>query len=152
MKIRSDFVTNSSSSSFILGFTSEEAAEKELAMETAITDEEKKTVLFDCKRSGFVPFAEIEEEARDLIESDAFLDAKIYHSWREHYDKYADWCDSPECAQLEKDVYAEKYEEFKKSAEGKEVFSIVEYDDHCNYKLESALYHLQCTVLAINCH
>lgn len=150
MKIRSDFVTNSSSSSFILGFTSEEAAEKELAMETAITDEEKKTVLFDCKRSGFVPFAEIEEEAKESIESDASYYA--YYAWREQYDKYADRCDSPEFAQFEKDVYAKKYEEFKKSAEGKEVFSIVEYDDHCNYKLESALYHLNCTVLAINCH
>ena len=150
MKIRSDFITNSSSSSFILGFTSEEAAEKELALETAITDEEKKTVLFDCKRSGFVPFAEIEEEAREFIESNASYYA--YYAWREQYDKYADRCDSPEFAQFEKDVYAKKYEEFKKSAEGKEVFSIISYDDHCNYKLESALYHLQCTVLAINCH
>ena len=150
MKIRSDFVTNSSSSSFILGFTSEEVAEKELAMETAITDEEKKTVLFDCKRSGFVPFAEIEEEARELIESDAYHDA--YYVWREHYDKYAERCDSPEFAQFEKDFYAKKYEEFKKSVEGKEVFSIISYDDHCNYRLESALYHLECTVLAINCH
>jgi len=150
MKIRSDFVTNSSSSSFILGFTSEEAAEKELALETAITDEEKKTVLFDCKRSGFVPFTEIEEEARELIESDAYHDA--YYVWREQYDKYAERCDSPEFAQFEKDFYAKRYEEFKKSVKGKEAFSIVEYDDHCNYKLESALYHLNCTVLAINCH
>lgn len=147
MKIRSDFVTNSSSSSFILGFTSEEAAEKELALETAITDEEKKTVLFDCKRSGFVPFAEIEEEARESIKSDAF-----YYAWRKHYDKHDDWCNSPEFAQFEKDIYAKKYEEFKKRAEGKEVFSIISYDDHCNYRLESALYHLECTVLAINCH
>ena len=150
MKIRSDFVTNSSSSSFILGFTSEEAAEKELALETAITDEEKKTVLFDCKHSGFVPFTEIEEEARELIESDAYHDA--YYVWCEHYDKYAERCDSPEFAQFEKDFYAKRYEEFKKSVKGKEVFSIVEYDDHCNYELESALYHLNCTVLAINCH
>lgn len=147
MKIRSDFVTNSSSSSFILGFTSEEAAEKELALETAITDEEKKTVLFDCKRSGFVPFTEIEGEARESIKSDAF-----YYAWRKHYDKHDDWCNSPEFAQFEKDVYAKKYEEFKKRAEGKEVFSIISYDDHCNYRLESALYHLECTVLAINCH
>lgn len=150
MKIRSDFVTNSSSSSFILGFTSEEAAEKELALETAITDEEKKTVLFDCKRSGFVPFDEIVGEARESIESDVSYYA--YYTWRENYDKYAERCDSPEFAQFEKDIYAEKYEKFKKSAEGKEVFSIISYDDHCNYRLESALYHLNCTVLAINCH
>ena len=50
-----------------------QSLKKELALETAITDEEKKTVLFDCKRSGFVPFAEIEEEARDLIESDSYF-------------------------------------------------------------------------------
>ena len=139
MKIRTDYVTNSSSSSFILGFTSEENIQNELL------DGFPKwagkyfyTVIRDVQSERLLNKDEVIAKAREEL-----LWKARYEVRNEYQRKYdTSYRDAWEYADTErgKEAVAAKInhyiENIIKDMDGKSVFVEVEYDDYCNGELE----------------
>lgn len=137
-KIRTDYVTNSSSSSFVLGFKSEET-------------------MLDELKAGFPNWAldslgivarDAEEE--DKLTAEDVLDYMKDKLWWEakwkaksEYERYGhdaseawEYAESEEGKKRIAEIQEEYIEALKEDLAGKNVFVIVEYDDHCNSELE----------------
>lgn len=138
MKVRSDFVTNSSSSSFILGFKNANTFDKEIYKYDFLKKDDLDQIIFDCKRriesSGFRTIDEMIEDYdwyfKDISEweADEFYVNKHNLRWANQ----KEWENDKELVTLRDSIYNEIIGRVRERAKGKSVFIDVEYYDHCD--------------------
>lgn len=155
MKIRTDYVTNSSSSSFIVGFKNEDSVEQALRNELYL-GARFDTVLNDVKRNRIT-----KEEALHEFKDEMYWDARyiLEHEYERKlgWHNFYDWIEKPE-NKIEFDKAVNErldvwFEEFKQKIEGLGYLALVEYDDHCNGDLEHEIMPmLDCTIQRFSHH
>lgn len=132
MKVRTDFVTNSSSSSFILGFTSEDSIKHELFdgfPEWALDRIE--TVLSDVLSAERITKDDVLKEIEEYLEwHEAYCIAFNLQREMQGFDKAIEYLETPEGKRRVEEQIKKKIEEYKKKIEGKDIFVEVEYSDN----------------------
>ncbi len=156
MKVRYGFVTNSSSSSFIVAFNNTDEMSK-------IAFEYRERIVNDIMN----PKNQISvEKALDYFESGCYC--SIYYNIKEAireekefgYDKYAEWLkwEKEHESEIEEKVQMEmnkQKEELRKEIEGKKILSIISYSDDESEEeaiLEQYCYDMECCYAALNFH
>jgi hypothetical protein len=157
MKIRQDFVTNSSSSSFVVAFNDEESIRPELESEASLYRYVDR-VLRDIK-ANHITKEEALHEFKDKMERNIRFDIENYIECKMRctYSEFVDWKRKPENAtsidRAVKERLSDEFEKFKEKLEGMDYIALVEYDDHCDCELEQEIMpRLGCTVQRFNHH
>lgn len=133
MKIRTDFVTNSSSSSFILAFKDESTMVKELLDD--YTGGELETILRDVLNAdNHRSKEEILEEYRDYAEWEIrwsahnYFQRKLGLNWSDSYDYCKEHPDEVE--EYTQKKLNEAMKELEDNLDGMGLIAMVEYEDH----------------------
>lgn len=147
MKIRTDYVTNSSSSSFILGFNSKEEISEKLMSELPSywSLATIQSVISDVEEG-----IATKEAATDLISQDVEYSNICFngtHLW------YMSW-DERRSEEVQEFIQ-EEINERSKELDEYDVISIVEYEDHTDIGSElehNIMPYLDCTIRRISHH
>lgn len=156
MKIRTDYVTNSSSSSFIVGFKDENSIEEQLRNEIYAVGRFD-TILNDVKRNRIS-----KAEALHIFRDEMYFDAEwtLQNEYERKvigYQNFYDWLkdhrNREEFYQKVNDRLDVWFEEFKQKLDGLDYFALVEYEDHSNGDLEHEIMpRLECTIQRFSHH
>lgn len=170
MKVRGDFVTNSSSSSFILGFSSEKEIRKELEQEGLFSscrgygrDEEDddfnplERVYADCIEAEVMTIDQVLDRARDALEYEVMYDVEedMYPNYRDRYAHRGE----PEFVEACEKEMERRLKEIRKNTEQvrpkQTVFVEVTYSDHSREGSElehDIVPYLKCCVQRFSWH
>lgn len=157
MKIRLDFVTNSSSSSFMVGFKDENSIEENLKKEPRLY-RHLNEVLRDIKENKVTKEEaldifrdEIEWDARDQVREELTKEKVFWY--RDFYEWYKDRSNAEEFESKVKKLVDEWSEEFKEKIDGYGYLAVVEYDDSIDDDLEYyVMPYLDCTIKRFSHH
>lgn len=127
-KVRNGFVTNSSSSSFILGFKDEDNIAKTLADDDTCGYFE--TIYHDCLESEKMDIETMLNNCREDIYWDAFYDLEYSLENRMNWDEIFEFTKTNEFKKFVEEETDKRINELRKDAEGKSIFVEVEYEDH----------------------
>lgn len=159
MKIRCDYVTNSSSSSFIVGFKSENDIDSQLKESMVKCDSiyRYNDVLRDIKNHKIT-----KEYALEIFKDEVRWDVEFYleDSYEDKlggYTNFVKWIKKKENKKEFDDAVNSKvdelYKRFKEKIDDYEYLAEVEYDDHTDGDLEHEIMpHLDCTIKRFSHH
>lgn len=153
MKTRCDYVTNSSSSSFILAFENEDSIRTELANEN--TDGHLEKIYKDVMSAERYSKEKILEEYRDDIYYEVKWQVEEYfeRTMRMSYKEVRELEKSDMFKTMVEKEIQSRLDVLAKKMEGNSVFVMVEYDDHCNSELEHHIMpYLNCCMERISHH
>lgn len=152
MKIRKGFVTNSSSSSFILGFTSEENIKKELEAEDL--KEYFDEVLEDVMRATKLTKDEILEGYSKEIYYDTLWD--LEYRLDVPYDKKFEIRETKEFQDKLNKAITDRVSELEEDMQGYSVFVEINYSDEDGLRYSTLEHHvapnMNCCLAAISHH
>ena len=146
MKIRTDFVTNSSSSSFILGFKDEDSIKCIVDELSMLSEEEKEEVISNIENNIIS-----KEKAAEF-----FIENQWTSNWEFNGKRYWDL--------TKEEIHSKEYEKFIEDKKnelkndlmnkmGDKIISLVKYDDHVNSMMEhEVMPSLSCTIERISHH
>lgn len=152
MKIRKGFVTNSSSSSFILGFTSEENIKKELEAENL--KEYFDEVLRDVTRGIRLTKSEILEEYSEEIYYDTLWE--LENRLDVPYDKKFEIRETKEFQNKLNKAITDRVSELEEDMQGYSVFVEINYSDEDGLRYSTLEHHvapnMNCCLAVISHH
>ena len=146
MKIRTDFVTNSSSSSFILGFKDEDSIKCIVDELSMLSEEEKEEVISNIENNIIS-----KEKAAEF-----FIENQWTSNWEFNGKRYWDL--------TKEEIHSKEYEKFIEDKKnelkndlmdkmGDKIISLVKYDDCVNSMMEhEVMPSLSCTIETISHH
>lgn len=146
MKIRTDFVTNSSSSSFILGFKDEDSIKCIVDELSMLSEEEKEEVISNIENNIIS-----KEKAAEF-----FVENQWTSNWEFNGKRYWDL--------TKEEIHSKEYEKFIEDKKnelkndlmnkmGDKIISLVKYDDCVNSMMEhEVMPSLSCTIETISHH
>lgn len=127
-KVRNGFVTNSSSSSFILGFKDEDSIAKTLADDNTCGYFE--TIYHDCLEAEKMDIETMLNNCRESIYWEVFYNLEYKLEERMNWDEIFEFTKTDEFKKLVEEETDKHINELRKDAEGKSIFVEVEYEDH----------------------
>lgn len=127
MKYRRDFVTNSSSSSFIISFKSKKDMEEQFKKMCSNYPQYANIVFEDIKKNKKT-YGEILKEYKERLEWETYYTLK-YNS-PEYRDKSPEWFKSDEFKAIQKECIEKELEDFKNKVNHRGQFFKVTYSDH----------------------
>ena len=152
MKIRKGFVTNSSSSSFILGFTSEENIKKELEAENL--KEYFDEVLEDVTRGIKLTKNEVLEEYSEEIYYDTLWE--LENRLDVPYDKKFEIRETKEFQDKLNRAITDRVSELEEDMKGYSVFVEIDYSDNDGFMYSNLEHHIapnmNCCLAVISHH
>ena len=140
MKYRSDFVTNSSSSSFIVAYKTSSEMMNDLSQFVKNYEDDEwshqyKDVIYDIFKNKITYTQAVKEYTRYMDERAYYVLAggREYYEYQVKYGSHQNWVKSEEFKKLRKELVEREVEKFKKSVNPRGYFALLSYSNSDGY-------------------